>query len=337
MAYSEKTVDDVINYNEKNKDELLNGIDSVQKEIRKLHETVYKAEQKKVSGGVREIDRKSLNDAMFIVKEYESSYVGDISIATDVYHAQQLGMKLRQLEVELKGGTVAFESGQFLDSIGQINIGRIPISPFEMVRGMVRKSNDESFFRPTATGHGTINLDSSFKFITLFPVLKPTRVVLEKGIYLASIGQFEFKTTFNSNAGYMLFSGKNVLQNDLRGTGVIALELPVRESELVQHKVTEDRPYRVNGDYVLMWVGNLKRTVRPMGKLFGSLASGTGLVEEYSGEGTVFTAPTLGYYKTLARNYDGEGLSGERDSAIEEGSQQAKRKTSFLERLLLRK
>lgn len=285
-------------------------------------------EQQQQQQGHTITEQKGTTDAIMRVKEYTSSYVGDLSLATDIYHAQQLGMKLRQLEIELRGGTVAFDSGQFLESTGQITVGKASLNPMELIRGAVRKMNDETFFRPTMSGNGTVTLDSSFKFITLFPVPDTSKLVLEKGIYLASIGDFEFKTTKNLNPGYMLLSAKGVFQTDVRGKGVLALELPVHRSELVEREVTPNNPLMVNGDYVLIWSGNLKRTVKPAGKLFGSLTGGMGLVEEYSGTGKVWIAPTLGYYKNLAKDMAGTDLGGERNEDVR-GNQQGKRKTTW--------
>ena len=316
-------------------DKLNDSVEEVTEAIEDFRD-VYIKENTGRKTNVEVIDKKATNDAIMRVKEYNSSYIGDISLATDIYNAQQLGMKLRQLEIELKGGSVAFESGMFLDSSGDINIGKISINPKEIIRGTIRRLNEETFFRPVATGTGIVTLDSSFKFITLLKVPSETRIVLEKGLYLASIGKFEFKTTKNFNVGYALFSDKNLLQTDVRGKGIIALELPVHESELVKREVTPDNPYMVNGDYVLMWSGNLKRTVKPMSKMFGSLASGAGLVEEYTGTGTVFTAPTLGYYKSLAKEMKDTGFGEERTEALEEQAQQGKRDVPFLSKLFLR-
>lgn len=316
-------------------DKALNDISNDTLEVVKILKKKEKRETAKEELGAKVVQQINLNDSVLKVKEYDSSFVGDIKLATDIYHAQKLGMKLRQLEVILRGGTVAFESGEFLDASGQIRMGRMSLNPMELFRGVVRKMNDETFFRPTLTGNGVVTFNSSFKFITLFPVQQNARIVLEKGIYLASIGDFQFKTTKNLNASYMLFSDKSVLQTDVRGKGVLVLDLPVKFEELVAHDVTEEKPYIVNGDYVLMWSGNLRRTVKPAGSLFGSLASSTGLVEEYSGEGKVWTAPTLGYYLQLANNLEGSDNIEERDELLD--SDRGKTELTWLQKLLVRK
>ncbi|WP_180232731.1 AIM24 family protein [Bacillus cereus] len=242
----------------------------------------------------------TLKDVRISVREFESSYIGDIQYATDIYHAQKLGMKLRRLEAELAGGEIVFDGGMFQSSSGNVQFGRIKTNPMELARGIIRTRNEESFFRPSVKGHGKVYLESSFRFIGILPVKNPTKVVLDKGLYLASAGQFEFRTAKNLSMSYLMFANKGMFQTEVRGRGFIALELPVHPSELEMHQVLPNRPFRVDGDYVLYWVGNLKRTVKPSSSLFGSLINGEGLVEEYAGEGYVVTAPTVGCYKTLA-------------------------------------
>ncbi|MFV1457758.1 AIM24 family protein, partial [Bacillus mycoides] len=201
---------------------------------------------------------------------------------------------------ELNGGELVFDGGMFQSSTGDIKFNRVKVNPMELFRGAIRRANDESFFRPSVSGRGRVILESSFRFIKLLKLRNPSKVVLEKGLYLASSGQFEFKTTKNLDLGYMMFSNKSTFQTDVRGRGVLALELPVHPDELEKHEVHPNQPFRVDGDYVLYWVGDLKRSVRTSSTLFGSMVNGEGLVEEYSGSGYVMTAPTIGYYKTLS-------------------------------------
>lgn len=336
MSLGDRNVD---GYGIENYGALENKIDDINSAVKGINRNVARI------AGMQESDTKrgkvieevSLRDAVIRVKEYSSSYVGDLSLATNIYHAQQLGMKLRQLEVDLHGGTLAFDGGAFQESSGDIRFGKIRANPKEIIQGVIRRANEETFFRPTVSGNGTVSLESSFKFIQLLRFQEPKKVVLEKGLYLASAGDFKFRTTRNFNLSYMLFSAKSVFQTDVRGSGVIALELPVHKDELVKHIVTPDKPYRVNGDYVLYWVGDLERRVRKSSSIFGSIASGTGLVEEYSGSGYVITAPTLGYYKTLSRDLANTGYGvSDRTAVVGEDADQGKRKTPLLKKIFTR-
>lgn len=281
----------------------------------------------------KQINSEQINGVRFKVYEYTSSYVGDLRLTTDIYHAQKLGMKLRSLEVELNSGVVTVESGMFQSSEGHINLKQ-SFSPMHILGGIVRKMNQETFFRPEFGGTGIVRLESNFKFVKLIKVPRKTRMVLEKGIYLASAGDWQYKTAKNFNVGMMIFSDKTLLQTELVGYGLVALELPVHPTELVRHEVTPDRPFKVSGEYVLYWTGNLNRKINPAKKLIGNLASGRGIVEEYTGAGYVYTAPTLGFYNQLS-----EGLTGKNSgntNVIGTGSDLGKQRKTFLESIGLR-
>lgn len=303
-------------------------------ELKRINENLEGLrEGKKTSAKKRVIDSVQIPGARFNAVEYDSSYVGDLSLATDIYHAQQMGMKLRSLVVELNQGRVVMESGMFQSSEGNIKLKQ-SFSVKHMVGGVIRKMNEESFFRPEFVGTGTVNLESNFKFIKLLSVPRATRLVLEKGIYLASAGDWKYKTAKNFNAGMVIFTEKSLLQTELEGAGLVALELPVHPSELTKHTVTPDSPFIVSGEYVLYWTGNLRRKVNPAKKLLGNMASGRGIVEEYTGEGYVYTAPTLGYYNQIAGEMRGQHLGN--TNAIGDGSDHGKRESSFLERIGMR-
>lgn len=291
---------------------------------------------KEVTHGGRVIQELGINDAKLSVYEYDSTFVGDLSYAPNIYYAQKLGMKLRQLRADLKGGTVSFESGIFSASSGDIQQGKTPLTFGAIAQGVFRKMNDETFFRPTLTGTGSVYFDSSLKFITLLPVTKPTKVVMEKGIYLGSIGKFEFKVTKNFNPGYMMFSDKSVLQTDARGSGILALELPVHKDEIEIIEVTPDEPLLVNGNMVMLWTGSLKREVSTSGGgLVGSVTSGTGLVEKYSGTGQVWLATTLGYYSKISGQMIGKGLQNSKQDVMK--NDDSKNKTSWWSRMFMKK
>lgn len=279
------------------------------------------------------IDKAQIAGVRFEVVEYDSSYVGDLRLATDIYHAQKMGMRLRSLIVELNQGRVTMESGMFQSSEGDVKLKQ-SFSVKHMVTGIIRKMNEESFFRPEFGGTGRVTLESNFKFIQLLTVKRATRLVLEKGIYLASAGDWRYKTAKNFHPGMVVFTEKSILQTELEGAGLVALELPVHPTELTKHTVSQGRPFRVSGEHVLYWTGNLRRVVNPARKLLGNMASGRGIVEEYTGEGYVYTAPTLGYYNQIAEELHGNN-TGNTDT-IGEGADMGKRSSSFWEKIGIR-
>lgn len=297
------------------------------KKINKNIETYTKRDEK--INKKRIIDTKQIAGVRFSVMEYDSSYIGDLKMATNIYHAQQLGMRLRSLEVELNQGSVLMESGMFQSSEGNIKLKQ-SFSPLEIVSGFIRKTNKESFFRPEFMGVGKVKLESNFKFVQLLHVPNATRLVLEKGIYLASAGDWKYKTAKNFDIGSIFFTEKSLLQTELKGAGLVALELPVHPTELTRHTVTEDSPFIVSGQYVLYWTGDLERTVNPAKKILGNMASGRGIVEEYKGRGYVYTAPTLGFYNNIAEDLEGENNAT--NNPIRDDADMGKRDLPFWKR-----
>lgn len=61
------------------------------------------------------------------------------------------------------------------------------------------------------------------------------------------------------------------------------------------------------------------------------MASGRGLVEEYIGEGYVFTTPTLGYYNNLSNLLTGKAAGTK--NVIGSGADAGKKRRSFKELL----
>lgn len=260
------------------------------------------------------VDEKKVGGTIFRIREFDSTFMGDIHESPGIYFAQELGGRLRRLEVSLSDTSVAFDGGSFQSSCGQVEFGKLKLSAGDMLKGIIRKQNSESFFQPVVYGNGEVQMRSSLKFLQVIQLKSPTKVVLEKGLYLASSTglpdeDFRFGVNSTLNISSLTFSKKNAFQLSLIGQGLIALELPVHPEELERHRVTPNNPYKVNGDYVLYSVGNIKRTVQKSSTIFGTFATGAGLVEVYEGNGEVITAPTLGYYGAISSELEGKELS----------------------------
>ena len=79
----------------------------------------------------------------------------------------------------------------------------------------------------------------------------------------------------------------------LAGKGIVALESPVPEEELVCVQLDND-VLKVDGSFAVAWSRELDFTVERTTKtLIGSAASGEGLVNVYRGTGKVLLAPIM--------------------------------------------
>lgn len=255
------------------------------------------------TSNVREIDSETLRDIKLRIMEKDISFTGgNIPLAKDIYYAQKMGLKLRYIEATLNGGSLAFDGDKYRSSTGDVKFKRISLGLKDMIQGMVRKSNNEDFFWPAVEGFGQVQLTETVKFVHMVRCAKPQRFTFENGIYSASAGNFRFGVTADTKVGSMLLSQKNLFQMTLEGQGIVILELPVHPSELEYYKVEPGRPVRVNGQQVLYRIGNVKRDVRLATTIFGSIASKTGFVEEYTGEGVVVLAPTLNVFEIIEKD-----------------------------------
>lgn len=293
-----------LNETVKDLSESLESKDSVHKESYSLDFDKHNDGNTKGFKGT-EVSTNALRDIKVTIYEKPISFSGsNIPLAQDIYYAQQLGMKLRYIHAELNGGQLVFDGDKYRTSAGNMKFGRIKLGFSDMIKGFIRKNNSESFFLPAISGVGTLQLKDTIKYLTMVSCTTSTKYILEQGIYAASAGQFNFGVHADTKLGSLAFSGKNMLQTTVEGQGILILELPVPPEELVILRVTPDRPVRVNEQEVIYRVGNIKRNKKLASGLFGSLASGTGFVEEYSGEGHIALAPSMNLMEIIREDLD---------------------------------
>ncbi len=266
---------------------------------------------------VRLLDEETLKDIKIKIYEKDITFTGgNIPLAQDIYYAQKLGLKLRHIEADLNGGSLAFDGSKYRSSIGEVKFDRIRLGAKDIFQGIIRKNNNEDFFWPAVKGFGSVSLNDTVRYLHMVRCPNPRRFIFENGVYLASAGNFKFGTAADVKMGSMLLSKKNAFQMSLEGVGLVILELPVHPSELEFCKVEVGRPVRVNGQQVIYREGNVKRNVRMASTLFGSLATGAGFVEEYTGEGIVVLAPTLNVFDVIAKDLGEDALNDNLPSAV---------------------
>lgn len=261
----------------------------------------------------RLLSQERLQDIKVSIYEKDISFTGsNIPMAQDIYYAQQLGLKLRNISAELNGGQLVFDGNKFRSSSGYLKFSKVKLGLSDVFKGFIRKNNAESFFLPSISGVGTLQLKDTVKYLYMVKCSNPRKFILEQGVYAASAGQFKFGVHADTKIGSMIFSGKNILQTTVEGRGILILELPVPPNELVILKVTPDRPVRVNEQEVIYREGNVTRNKKLASGIFGSMATGTGFVEEYTGEGLVVLAPSLNLAEIISSD-----LKEELEDAVE--------------------
>lgn len=256
------------------------------------------------------IDEEHLRDISVKIYEKDINFTGgNIPLAQDIYYAQQLGLKLRHIEADMRGGSMAFDGAKYRSSIGDVKFDRIRLGMKDIFHGIIRRRNNEDFFWPAVKGHGSVSLRDTVRFVHMVRCKNPRRFIFENGVYLASAGNFKFGTIADTKVGSLFLSKKNMFQMSLEGQGLVILELPVHPSELEYCKVEPGRPVRVNGQHVIYREGDVQRNVKLATTVFGSLATGAGFVEEYTGNGLVVLAPTLNVFEVIAEDLGEDAMN----------------------------
>lgn len=150
----------------------------------------------------------------------------------------------------------------------------------------------ESAIKPEYTGDGTLVLEPTYKYILLLDVRDWNgSVVLDDGLFLACDAKLRHKAVMRSNLSSAVAGGEGLFNLSIQGDGVLCLESPVPEEELIEVTLQDD-VLKIDGNMAIAWSGSLDFTVERSGKtLLGSAASGEGLVNVYRGTGRVLLAP----------------------------------------------
>jgi len=187
---------------------------------------------------------------------------------------------MHYVEITLQNESVRAESGAARYWRGDIEM----TNPMPSIKGMLKSAiTGNKVFRPVYTGSGTLMLAPRFhEFIEID--LRGNKVVLEKGAYWASDMGVEVDA-FVNNLSAGLLSGEGFIQTAVSGTGrVIACAPgPVEIVDLKDERLVLDGAFAVARSSSLQY--SVQKSCRT---LFGTLASGEGLVHVLEGTGRFY-------------------------------------------------
>ena len=120
--------------------------------------------------------------------------------------------------------------------------------------------------------------------------------MIEDGLFLACNDSVQLSVVARSNLSSAMLGGEGLFNTCLKGQGVVVLESPVPQEELIAIDLDNDT-LKIDGNYAIAWTASLQFTVERTTKtLVGSAASGEGLVNVYRGTGRVLMAPVRNNY-----------------------------------------
>lgn len=231
----------------------------------------------------------------------------DLSVAPgnamDKYFMSQMGVRRRQLVVDLDGkSSLVTQAGAMQWLFGNVNAttGVKGVGDLfgKMVKGAVTK---ESAIKPEYVGAGRIVLEPTYKYIILQDAAAWGKegMSIEDGMFLACDGRVEHKIAARTSLSSAVAGNEGLFNLCLRGQGVVALESNVPSSELITVDL-EDDVLKLDGSFAVCWSTALQFTVeRSSRSLFGSAVNGEGLVNVYRGTGRVLISPTTSSTSSL--------------------------------------
>lgn len=229
----------------------------------------------------------------FTVVEYIRDLSVSASNAMSSYYASQMNVRRRQVMCDLSKANVTLQAGAMQWMLGNVNAttGIKGVGDFlgKAVRGSV---TGESAIKPEYEGTGVLVLEPTYKHIILLDVDDWNgSIVLDDGMFLACEATLKHKAVMRSNISSAVAGNEGLFNLGIQGKGVLCLESPCPEEELIEITL-EDDVLKVDGNFAVAWSGSLNFTVERSGKsLIGSAASGEGLVNVYRGTGKVLLAP----------------------------------------------
>jgi uncharacterized protein (AIM24 family) len=235
----------------------------------------------------------------------------DVHIAQQLFFAQQVGMRLRQVRIILRKGEAIIEGGTLHFMKGNIAID----TSMGGIGGLARKLASkylarETMFKPRYRGTGELHLEPSFGHF-IISYLDREKMVIDSGMFYASEGSVDIGVAMQQHLSATLVGGENLFQTRLSGTGWCVLCSPVPSNEIVRYQLHNEK-LCVDGNFALLRKGNIDfRVERSRRSLHSSLTSGEGLMQTFTGTGEVWIAPTQSVYEYLKQRGERGGTTSD--------------------------
>lgn len=229
----------------------------------------------------------------FKVFEYQKDYTMNPSAAPILYYCDQMGVRKKQVVVQLKEDSCILSAGAMQWTAGSVQ-AQTDVKGAGDLFGKVIKGavSGEGAVKPLYTGTGLVVLEPTYKFVLLENVENwAGGLVLDDGLFLACSGSVQQNIARRNNLSSAVAGGEGLFNLCLAGKGVAALESPVPREELLEINMEND-VIKIDGNFAIAWSNTLQFTTERSSKsLIGSAATGEGLVNVYRGTGKILMAP----------------------------------------------
>ena len=239
-------------------------------------------------------------DSVFQILEYDSlEGAADVETALGLNIIRKNGIKLKQIRIELDNSSVILEPGALSYMKGNIKISNKSGGVLGLGKKLISsKLTGETVFKPMYSGSGEIFLEPSFGNFALIE-LEDDEIIVDDGLFFACESNVEVGVSIQKTISAAILGDEGLCQTRISGSGVVALEIPVPESEIFKCVLIDDT-LKVDGNFVILRTGNIEFTVEKSAKsIVDSATSGEGLFNVYRGTGEVWIVPTKSVYNDL--------------------------------------
>lgn len=238
--------------------------------------------------------------ALFEIVQYTSLQGSDdLAAAEKVFFANQAGIRLKLIRIQLDQSEVMIEPGALYYMKGS-NLELESSSQGSVSRGLMRKFlSGETMFQSRIRGSGEVYLEPSFGHFLLFTI-DDDAVIVDKGAFYCASRNLEVTAVLQKNISSALFGGEGLFQTKISGSGVVVLVSPVPVSELSCYELEKGEKLSVDGNFAFVRSESVTfRAEKSAKTLFQSLSGGEGLLQTFEGPGMVWIAPTQVVYERI--------------------------------------
>ena len=186
----------------------------------------------KIPDGMFSIDKKLVGDTEFSVVGYKRlKGSDDLNVAEKVFFANEANINLKFIKIDLNDSSIVIEPGALYFMKGKLSLE----SNIEggIVSGLFRKTTSgETLFHSTNSGTGEIFLEPSFGHFLLLDIDDDELIMDDGSFYCCSKG-IKVSGAIQKNISSALFGGETLVQTSTKGTGLVVINSPVPESELI--------------------------------------------------------------------------------------------------------
>ena len=263
-------------------------------------DVVQKQQAAPKKDAIQVIARAGTEDALVEVIQYPVLRgSSDTRTAETLFFASHAGMRLKMVRITLKTSKVRLEPGALYYMKGDLEMKTS--TGGGLVKGLARKMmSGESFFVNEVHGTGVIYLEPTYGHFFLHTVEENSPgVICDKGMFYAGTTNLDIGAAMQKNVSSGLLGGEGWFQTSIKGSGVAVLFSPVPMQEVQKIQLNNDK-LSVDGNFALMRTADVSFKAEKSSKsLIATAVSGEGVLQTFSGSGTVWIAPTQGVYEKM--------------------------------------